>query len=217
VVNRAVTPWLFKRASEPSIFYTFKSGRFSIEDYLARNPATGLLIARDDTILVEHYQYARTDSDRFLSQSMAKTITAMLVGIALAENKIKSIDDPVSAYVPGLADTEYGSMPLRTLLHMSSGVSFSENYDGADDIAKLSRDLFGEPGKDPVASVPSSTRASRRPERGGTMPAPKPKSSAWCCAPPSASRSPIICATGSGSRSAPSPTPPGRSIAPGRK
>ena len=39
---------------------------------------------------------------------MAKTITAMLIGIALAENKIKSIDDPVSAYVPGLANTEYG-------------------------------------------------------------------------------------------------------------
>ncbi len=153
VVKRAATPWLFKRAAEPSISYNFKSDRFSIQDYLARNPATGLLIAKDDTILYEHYQYARTDSDRFLSQSMAKTITAMLVGIAVTENKIKSIDDPVSAYVPGLADTEYGRTPLRALLHMSSGVSFSEKYDGADDIARLSRDLFGEPGKDPVASV----------------------------------------------------------------
>lgn len=153
VVQRAATPWLFKRAAEPSIFYNFKSDRFSIQDYLARNPATGLLIAKDDTILFERYQYARTDSDRLLSQSMAKTITAMLVGIALDENKIKSVDDPVSAYVPGLAGTEYGSTPLRALLHMSSGVSFTENYDGADDIARLSRDLFNEPGKDPVASV----------------------------------------------------------------
>jgi CubicO group peptidase (beta-lactamase class C family) len=152
-VKRAATPWQFKRAAEPAISYTFKSERYSIADYLARNPATGLLIARDDTILYEHYQYARTDSDRFLSQSMAKTITAMLVGIAVAENKIKSIDDPVSAYVPRLASTEYGGTSLRALLHMSSGVSFTENYDGADDVSRLARDLFVAPGKDPVASV----------------------------------------------------------------
>jgi CubicO group peptidase (beta-lactamase class C family) len=111
------------------------------------------LIAKDDAILYEHYQYARTDRDRFLSQSMAKTITAMLIGIAVSENKIRSIDDLVSVYVPGLANTEYGKTSIRDLLHMSSGVAFSENYDGKDDVAQLSRDLFGEPGKDPVASV----------------------------------------------------------------
>jgi CubicO group peptidase (beta-lactamase class C family) len=151
-VPRAATPWQFKRAPEPPIFYNFKSDRFSIEDYLGRNPTTGLLIAKDDTILYEHYQYARTDSDRFLSQSMAKTITAMLIGIAVAENKIGSIDDPVSAYVPRLANTEYGGTSLRALLHMSSGVAFTENYDGSDDITRLSLDLFVG-GKDPVASV----------------------------------------------------------------
>jgi CubicO group peptidase (beta-lactamase class C family) len=111
------------------------------------------LIAKDDTILYEHYQYARTDRDRFLSQSMAKTITAMLIGIAVSENKIRSIDDLVSVYVPGLANTEYGKTSIRDLLHMSSGVAFTENYDGKDDIAQLVRDLFGERGKDPIASV----------------------------------------------------------------
>ena len=151
-VPRATTRWQFKRAPEPPISYTFKSERFSIEDYLRRNPATGLLIAKDDTILYEHYQYARTDRDRFLSQSMAKTITAMLIGIAVAENKIRSIDDAVSAYVPGLANTEYGGTSLRTLLHMSSGIAFTENYDGSDDITRLSLDLFVE-GKDPVQSI----------------------------------------------------------------
>jgi len=152
-IRRATTPWLFKRAPEPAISYNFKSDRLSIEDYLGRNPTTGLLIAKDDTILYEHYQYARTDRDRFLSQSMAKTITAMLIGIAVSENKIRSIDDLVSVYVPGLANTEYGKTPIRDLLHMSSGVAFTENYDGKDDVAQLVRDLFGEPGKDPVASV----------------------------------------------------------------
>ena len=152
-IRRAGTPWQFKRASEPSITYRFGPERLSISDYLKRNPVTGLLIAKDDTILYEHYQYARTDRDRFLSQSMAKTITAMLIGIAVSEGKIKSVDDIAATYVPGLAGTEYGKTSVRDLLHMASGVSFSEVYDGHDDVAQLARDLFGQPGKDPAASV----------------------------------------------------------------
>ena len=161
LVRRATIPWQFKRAPEPSIIYSFGPERLSIADYLKRNPVTGLLIARDDTILYEHYQYARTDRDRFLSQSMAKTITAMLIGIAVSEGKIKSIDDTASTYVRGLAETEYGKTSIRDLLHMASGVAFSEVYDGHDDVAQLGRDLFGESGKDPAASVAQfNTRAA---------------------------------------------------------
>ena len=160
-VARAPAPWLFKRATEARIFYTFNSDRFSIDDYLSRNPTTGLLIAKDDTILYEHYQYARTDRDRFLSQSMAKTITAMLIGIAVSEGHIESIDDLTLAYVPGLTNTEYGKTSIRDLLHMSSGVSFTEFYDGKDDVARLWIDLFGGSGKGPIASVAQfNTRAA---------------------------------------------------------
>ena len=159
-VQRATTPWLFKRAPEPAISYKFGSEQRSIADYLSHNPTTGLLIAKDDTILYEHYQYARTDRDRFLSQSMAKTITSMLIGIAVSEGKIKSIDDLVSAYVPGLADTEYGKTSIRDLLHMSSGVAFSENYDGQDDIARARRATCSlSPERTPSPASPSSTRA----------------------------------------------------------
>src|SRR5262249_39775744 len=119
-VARAATSWSFQRATEPEIYYSFDGERRTIADYLARQPTTGLLIARDDTILYEHYQYARSDHDRFLSQSMAKTITSMLIGIAAADGAIKSIDDDVATYVTGLAGTEYGKTPIRALLHMSS-------------------------------------------------------------------------------------------------
>ncbi len=160
-IARATIQWQFKRAPEPSIAYSFGNERLSIADYLKRNPVTGLLIARDDTILYEHYQYARTDRDRFLSQSMAKTVVSMLVGIAVSEGRIKSIDDLVSTYVPGLAGKEYGNTSIRSLLNMSSGVDFSEVYDGHDDIAKLGRALFVEETKDPVAAVAQfNTRAA---------------------------------------------------------
>src|SRR5258706_14034304 len=145
IVRRATSSWSFQRAAEPEISYTFDGERRKIMDYLNRQPTTGLLIARDDTILYEHYQYARSEHDRFLSQSMAKTITAMLIGIAAADGAIKSIDDEVATYVTGLAGTEYGKTPIRALLHMSSGVEFKETYDGQDDVARLGRDLFGQP------------------------------------------------------------------------
>jgi hypothetical protein len=213
-VARAAAPWPFKRVAEPAIVYQFGGQRLPIANYLGRHPATGLLIAKDDTILYEHYQYARTDRDRLLSQSMAKTITAMLVGIALEEKKIKSIDDLASHYVPALANAEYGGTTLRTLLQMSSGVAFSENYDGADDIAQLSRDLTQ--GKDPAASVARfNTRVAPAGARFQYASSETEVLGLVLRAPP-ACRSRTICARRSGSRSAPRPTRHGRSTAPGR-
>jgi CubicO group peptidase (beta-lactamase class C family) len=138
VVGRAATPSRLSRAAaEPLLRYRAGVTILTLDDYLARNPTTGLLIARGDTILVERYQYARNDRHRFTSFSMAKTVTAMLIGVAIAEGHIRSVDDLAAAYVPGLADSEYGRTPLRHLLQMSSGVHFSENYSGRDDSSRL--------------------------------------------------------------------------------
>jgi CubicO group peptidase (beta-lactamase class C family) len=145
-IRRATSPSRLLRApTEPALRYEYQGETRSLDDYLARNPATGLLIARGDTILVERYQYARTDRHRFASFSMAKTVTAMLIGLAIAENLIRSVDDPAGFYVPALADTEYGRTPIRHLLQMSSGVRFREDYSGRggnapdvqDDAARL--------------------------------------------------------------------------------
>ena len=130
LVNRAATAWPFKR-TPADVGYQYKGSSASLADYLSRNPVTGLLIARDDRILVEHYQYGRTDRDRLISQSMAKSITGMLIGLAIADGAIKSVDDTAETYVPGLKGTEYGATPLRALLHMSSGVKFGEASDEA--------------------------------------------------------------------------------------
>ena len=89
LIQRAPSPAPLTRVAEPPITWTFDNRTLTLDDYLARNPVTGLLIARDDTILVERYQYGRTDRHRFTSWSMAKTVTAMLVGIAIAEGRIR--------------------------------------------------------------------------------------------------------------------------------
>jgi CubicO group peptidase (beta-lactamase class C family) len=166
VIRRAERPSRLTRSAEPAIEYRFDGETRTLDDYLARNPATGLLVARGETILVERYQYGRTDRERFTSWSMAKTVTAMLVGIAIAEGRIRSVEELAGAYVPELRHTEYGHTSLRHLLQMSSGVAFVEQYTGTDDVSRLVADTFRQVGPGGVAAVtpfnervrPSGTR-----------------------------------------------------------
>jgi len=161
-IRPAATMWRFTRApaeiSDPF--------RASVTDYLARNPVTGLLIAKDDQILFEHYQYGRTDRDLLISQSMVKSFMGMLIGIAIADGAIKSVDDTVEAYVPDLKGTEYGATPLRALLHMSSGVEFGEEKDGGRDLDRLWIDMVrGTGSKGSVASIAQFNRRIAPPGR----------------------------------------------------
>ena len=121
--------------------YEVRGVSSTLQDYMARNPVTGLLVAQDDRILFESYQYGRTDRDRFNSGSMAKSITGLMIGIAVGEGAIRSVDDPAEAYVPGFAGTEYGRTPIRDLLHMSSGVYFGEEADNGRDLDHLWNDM----------------------------------------------------------------------------
>jgi CubicO group peptidase (beta-lactamase class C family) len=151
-IARAGTPWMFKH-SQPDIRYSYRGQPSSVSEYLSRNPVAGLLIAKDDHILFEHYQYARTDRDRFFSGSMVKTITGMLIGIAISEGAIKSVDDVTETYVPGFKGTEYGKTPIRDLLHMSSGVEFGEGEYGGRDLDRLWIDMVRGSGKGTVKSI----------------------------------------------------------------
>ena len=101
---------------------------FLLSDFLDANQDTGLLVLKGDTILAERYQYGRTAQHRFASASMAKTVLGMLVGIAVSEKLIKSIDDRAEKYVPELKGHPYGQTSIRDLLTMSSGVAWREAY-----------------------------------------------------------------------------------------
>jgi CubicO group peptidase (beta-lactamase class C family) len=126
-------------ASEPKLTYAFEGRTLGIDDFLAHQRIMGLLIVKDGEILVERYQYDRRPTHRLLSHSMAKPITCLAVGFALAEGRIASLDDKVSKYVPQLAGSPYGETSIRNIMRMASGVRFKEVYDGKDDLARLNR------------------------------------------------------------------------------
>jgi CubicO group peptidase (beta-lactamase class C family) len=132
----------------------------TLDDYLNRHPITGLLIAKGDTILVERYQYGRRDSDRFTSFSVAKTIVGLLIGIAVKDGAIRSIDDHAEIYVPELSGTEYGRTSIKALLQMASGVAFSEDYaNTSSDIYTLARLTLEQ---DPGGSLAAVKRFDKR-------------------------------------------------------
>jgi CubicO group peptidase (beta-lactamase class C family) len=124
-------------ADELKIEYRFDNQPHTLDDFLNRQRITGLLVIKDGEILLERYQYDRKPTDRFVSHSMAKSIVSIAIGMALAEGKIASLDDPVSKYEPKLAGSPYGETSIRNVLRMSSGVPFNEVYDGKDDLARF--------------------------------------------------------------------------------
>lgn len=149
--TRMVTPpetatALRHMGNSPKVSYTYKGSTYTLAQYLDRQRATGLLVLKNGEIVAEHYRYGRTPDARFLSFSMAKSVTSLLVGIALEQGHIKSIDDTAETYDKSLAGSPYGATTVRQLLRMSSGLVFSERYDGNDDVARLSRASAGAAG-----------------------------------------------------------------------
>lgn len=152
-VKKGTAPRELKRASGPALA--------NVDAFLAANRNTGLLILHGDAVVAERYQYERTAESRFVSMSMAKTLIGMLVGIALEEKKIASLDDRAEKYVPELKGHPYGETPIRHLLTMSSGVKFDEVYGGDSDFMRFATALLFQKGPAGAAAVlPYSQRVA---------------------------------------------------------
>jgi CubicO group peptidase (beta-lactamase class C family) len=161
VIRAPAQPSPLKRApQELALTYTHEGKTRTIDDYLNTWPVTGLLIAKDETILVERYQYGRTDKDLLTSFSMAKSMLSLLIGHALERGAIRSLDDTADAYVPELKGTEYGMTPIKALLQMASGVEFSELYNvPSSDIYTLARLTLEQ---DPVGAIEAVKHFNKR-------------------------------------------------------
>jgi CubicO group peptidase (beta-lactamase class C family) len=108
--------------------FTAGGKNYDVFDYLALNRISGLLILKDGKIAYETYQYGNTDKTRWASMSVAKSITSTLIGAAIKDGFIGSINDPVTKYVPRLAGSAYDGVSVRDVLMMSSGVKWNETY-----------------------------------------------------------------------------------------
>lgn len=112
----------------------------SIMPFMEKNGVYGLLVMHKGVVIQEHYRAGSGghNGGRWTSFSMAKSLTGLLVGAAMAEGHIRSLDDRVAAYLPELDKGAYARVTVRQLLTMTSGVAWNENYrDPKSDVAKL--------------------------------------------------------------------------------
>ncbi len=109
-----------------------------IDQYMAQQRAAGLVIVQDGKVRLERYGLGFDAKGRWTSFSVAKSFTSTLVGAAVQDGYIKSLDDKVSQYIPGLRGSAYDDVSVRQLLTMSSGVRWNEDYEDPNaDVAKF--------------------------------------------------------------------------------
>ena len=108
------------------------------EEFLTEQKVAGLLILQDGMIRTEHYALGLTEAGRWTSQSVAKSVTSTLVGVAIKDGHITSVDDNVTDYIPDLKGSAYENVTVHHLLTMMSGVRWKETYsDGTSDNFRL--------------------------------------------------------------------------------
>ena len=123
-----------------------------IDQYMAGQRAAGIVILQDGKVRFERYGLDFDANGRWTSFSVAKSFTSTLVGAAIQDGYIKSLDDKVSEYIPGLRGSAYDDVSIRQLLTMSSGVKWNEDYeDPNSDVARFNN-AKPEPGMDATVS-----------------------------------------------------------------
>lgn len=111
-----------------SVTYNFGDKQYSLDEYFKRSSTLGFLVLHGGQIVLEKYLHGSNEQSVFLSNSMSKSILSLLVGIALFEGKIESIDAPIIKFLPVLAKSGFGKLTIRNLLQMDSNVQWNEDY-----------------------------------------------------------------------------------------
>jgi len=109
-----------------------------VDAYMAGQRSAALLVVHDGKVRLERYGLDFGASGRWTSFSVAKSITSTLVGAALRDGYIRSMDDKVSDYIPDMKGSAYDDVSIRQLLTMTSGVRWNEDYaDPNSDVARF--------------------------------------------------------------------------------
>lgn len=154
LVKRGASVFPLAAATQPfDVAYDYQGAAWNTDKFLAANRVSGLLVIKDGKIVLERYGLGRGESERWISFSVSKSVTSMLIGAAIKDGTIKSLDSAVTDYVPGLKGSAYDGVTLRQLLTMTSGVKWNENYgDPKSDVALFAQGAPGPDGESPIVA-----------------------------------------------------------------
>jgi hypothetical protein len=129
-VSHGASVYPLPLSSKPLMKVNFvsKGRKYDVFDYLSLNRVSGLLVLKDGKIALEDYELGNTAETRWISWSMVKSISSTLVGAAIKDGYIASIDDPITKYLPQIGGGAYQGVTIRNVLQMASGVKWDETY-----------------------------------------------------------------------------------------
>ena len=134
--------------------FTANETPHSVASFLNSEHLMGLVVIQDGKVRLEHYAPDHARDSRWVSFSVTKSVTSMLIGAAIHDGYIGSADDPIVKYLPRLEGSEYAQSRIRDILQMASGMAWNEDYeDPASDVAiagayngvALTDYLYGKP------------------------------------------------------------------------
>jgi CubicO group peptidase (beta-lactamase class C family) len=162
-IRRGTMVLQLQRGAEISPRYEVDGNTHGVDTYMDRANVAGLLVIRDERIVLERYALGLEENVRWSSMSTIKSLTATLVGAALQQGAIGSLDDAVSRYIPALRGCAYDAVTIRHLITMSSGVRWNEDYtDRNSDVNRYSKSL-GDKVPGGVLALMRSLEALHRP------------------------------------------------------
>ena len=124
----------------------------NVEIYMREQRTAGLVIIQDGKLRLERYGLGFDANGQWTSFSVAKSFTSTLVGAAIKDGFIKSIEDKVSDYIPNLKGSAYDAVSIKQLLTMTSGVRWNEDYEDKNSDVALFNEHKAEPGVDATVS-----------------------------------------------------------------
>ena len=114
--------------AQAGIAYVYRDAHYTLDDYLQRNRVSGLLVLKSGRVALERYAMGNGPQSRWTTFSVAKSVTSTLVGCALREGSIASLDDRIPRYVPALRDSVWADCSISHLMTMTSGIQWSEDF-----------------------------------------------------------------------------------------
>ena len=109
--------------------FQFEGSFYPTEPFLQDTKTSALLVIQDDVIRYENYFFGGDEATAFSSNSMGKSFVSALMGFAVADGFIDSVNDPLGKYIPEFAGTDLENIPIKACLQMASGIDFNEDTD----------------------------------------------------------------------------------------
>ena len=143
-----VSPLLKSETPLKGVEFTSAGKKYDMYDYMSVNRVSGLLVLKNGRIAFEKYELGNTENTHWMSMSVVKSMSSTLVGAAIKDGYIKSIDDPITKYLPKLVGSAYEGVTVKNLLQMASGIRWDETYTNpaSDRRHMLEAQLAGKPG-----------------------------------------------------------------------